>query len=125
FSSVSAVSDLPEWRKAAVILARVGDDLHIRIFDADGNRVVDKGEAKLTGGQEKTLLKGRFQADRVPNGKSLPPAESRKLLETAAAISGYTPARAREGLIETVKKGGKGKRPELAKGVPMAPHGAG
>src|SRR5215213_1712277 len=42
FMAVSSAGDLPDRRRAAVVVALVGEDLHVRIFDADGNRVADK-----------------------------------------------------------------------------------
>ena len=121
FLSVAAAKDLPGERKSTVIVARVGDELHIRIFDAAGRTVVDKAEAKLAKGAELTALKEVLKGDRLPEGAGLPAAERRTIIERASSIAGYNRASAREALVETVKKGGKGNWTNTSHGVPMPP----
>ena len=121
--SVDSARDLPEERKSTVIVARVGDDLHVRIFDAKGNKVRDLPEAKFAKGKALTDLKAKLNAERSLRGSSLPKDEKRQLIEWASSVAEYTPARARENLIETVKNGGKGNWSALSRGVPMPPFG--
>jgi tetratricopeptide (TPR) repeat protein len=47
-SSVSGVSDIPTAGNNQVIIAKVGDVLHFRIFEDDGRNVVDTDETRLT-----------------------------------------------------------------------------
>jgi hypothetical protein len=45
--SVAATKDLLDVGRNLIIVALVGADLHIRIFDASGKKVVDKAESEL------------------------------------------------------------------------------
>jgi cytochrome c551/c552 len=119
FMSVAASNDLPEQRKSTVIVALVGGDLHVRIFDSDGNRIVDKSEAQLVKGQQLTDLKKQLKGERILDGSALSEKEKQAYLDRALAVAGY--ARARDALVEKVKKGGKGNWTAVSHGVPMPP----
>lgn len=45
------LSELPEQGRDLVIVARLNDRLHFRIFDSDGKRVVDTGDDQWTDGE--------------------------------------------------------------------------
>jgi hypothetical protein len=46
--SVSTAGEIPAVGKDLVIVAKVGDGLHFRVFDGDGEVIVDAGESGLT-----------------------------------------------------------------------------
>ncbi|MCP4934105.1 MAG: hypothetical protein GY927_07825, partial [bacterium] len=58
--SVDATTNLKDEGRDLVIVALVGTNLHIRIFDASGEKVVDKAENELIGGETLTALKQRL-----------------------------------------------------------------
>ncbi len=45
--SVETVAALPAAGKGLVIVAKIGDFYHVRIFDRNGNRVIDKGNGEF------------------------------------------------------------------------------
>lgn len=110
--AASSAKDLPEKRRGAVIVAEVGNDVHLRIFDVAGRLVFDKGG---------TEIKGRLPEKWNRDVKALSPADRRKVLDSAAA--GLTPPAARQRLIQVVKTGGRNNWPHVAKGAPMPGHG--
>ena len=55
--SEAAADRLASEGRNLVIVALVGTDLYIRIFDASGNKVVDKAENALVSGETLTALK--------------------------------------------------------------------
>lgn len=121
FMSVASVKDLPEQRQSTVIVARVGDKLHVRIFDAEGRNVVDKAAAKLADGVELTSLEDRLITEPIADGSKLPEDERSKIIERVSSIAGYTRGNARDALIQTVTHGGKGNWTAVSHGVPMPP----
>lgn len=54
--SVDTLADLPAYGNRLIIVALVDADLHIRIFDHSGKKVVDKAQNQLTQGEELTAL---------------------------------------------------------------------
>jgi hypothetical protein len=60
--SVIRSKDIVEKGRNLVVAAAVGSRLHIRAFDANGNKVVDKPESELMGGERLDALKQRLQA---------------------------------------------------------------
>jgi CRISPR-associated protein Cmr2 len=57
---VDSLDDLPQIDTASVIIARVGGQLAIRIFSADGRLLADKSENQLTHGVMLRELKGQI-----------------------------------------------------------------
>jgi hypothetical protein len=88
--SVAAVDDLPDDGRNLVIVALVGTDLHIRIFD--GNRtIVDKAEPNLISGKTLTDLKELLASP--PDVSSLSQEQKEKIIRDATSIAGHTLAR--------------------------------
>jgi hypothetical protein len=83
--SVANITDLASTGSKLAIVALVGGKLHIRIFDAIGNQVLDKDEKDLMAGQVLTALKQRLNS--VPDEST---EEKQKIIEDAALIAGYT-----------------------------------
>ncbi len=108
--SLKSEQELPAVGKKSVIVAKVNDKTHVRIFDATGAQVADKADAKLS-----TALPGPALV--------IAAAERRKLVAEAAVAVGYESAQSRAKLIQTVKHGGKGQWTHLTKGKPMPPFG--
>ncbi len=57
--SVDTADDLDAAGTSIVVVAIVGADLHIRIFDSSEDMVVDMAEAELESGDTLTTLKER------------------------------------------------------------------
>jgi outer membrane protein assembly factor BamB len=89
--SVAALADLVDAGKSLVIVALVGTDIHIRIFDVEGQKVVDKPEAELVSGQELTYLKELLNENPFPDESGLSQEMRREVIEKATSISGHTP----------------------------------
>jgi len=58
--AVATPEDLVDSGRNLVVVAMVGHNLHIRIFDATGEQVVDKTEGELAAGDALTALKQQF-----------------------------------------------------------------
>lgn len=88
----TTVDDLPNSCSKIVIIAFTGTSLHIRIFDADGKKVVDKAESTLTNGEALTTLKELLH--NYSNGASLSQEKKQelrqKIIQKATLITGYT-----------------------------------
>lgn len=107
--SVAAPDELSDSGESLIIVALVGDDLHIRIFDGVGQRVVDKAEAELVKGQDLTDLKEMLNKIPFSDGPSLSDndlkkwlneiqfpdddftlADKRSVINKATSIAGFT-----------------------------------
>jgi len=88
--SVAATDDLVDSGECLVIVALVGSELHVRIFDLDGQKVVDKTESELTRGPELTSLKELLNESPFPDQSGLFPEVRRDIIEKAISISGHT-----------------------------------
>lgn len=86
---VGLATDLPNEGRRLVIVALVGTSLHIRIFDANGKKIVDKAESELRGGPTLTALKG--QLDPFPDDSRLSQEQKRQIIQNATVVSAYTP----------------------------------
>lgn len=86
--SVAAADGLINGGRSLVIVALVGTNLHIRIFDASGEKVVDKTENELVSGEALTALKKRLNP--LPNESDLSKADKYKIIEDATLIAGHT-----------------------------------
>ena len=87
--SVDAADDLLNEGRNLVIVALVGTDLHIRIFDANGKRVVDKAENELISGETLTALKK--QLNPLPDESGLSQEQKQKFIRDATSIAGHPP----------------------------------
>lgn len=85
--SVAKADDLPNNGDKLIIVALVGTDLHIRIFDSN-NKVVDKAENELVSGEALAALKNRLTP--IPDVSILSNKEKLKIIEDATSIAGYT-----------------------------------
>jgi len=86
-SSVDGSDDLPDSGSSLVIVARIEDRLHVRIFDPSGEKVIDKSEDGLFAGDALTFLKGiDFDLD----GSDLSQEEQYEIIKAAATCAGYT-----------------------------------
>jgi hypothetical protein len=77
--SVSTIDDLPSGYKYEVVIAAlVGTDLHIRIFNRAGKKVVDRAENELISGDNLTALKQLLNP--FPDEFDLSPDETSEIL---------------------------------------------
>ena len=84
--SVAAINDLQNQGSHLIIVALVGTDLHIRMFDTDGNKVVDKAENELVSGITLTALKQRLNS--FPDNSSLSEKDKQEIIQDATSIAG-------------------------------------
>jgi hypothetical protein len=89
--SVGATNDLVDKGRNVVIVALVGTDLHIRIFDASAKKVFDKAENELVSGDMLTALKERLI--RLRDESSLSQKDQQEIIRTAALIAGHAQTR--------------------------------
>ena len=85
--SVAAADGLVNKGRNLVIVALVGTDLHIRIFDASGKKVVDKAENELVSGETLTALKK--QLNPIPDESGLSKEHKQKIIGDATSIAGH------------------------------------
>lgn len=83
--SVAARDDLPNNGRNLVIVALVGSVLHIRIFDASGEKIVDKAEQELVSRETLKALTYRLQP--LPDVSGLSDEDRQKIIAEAIAIS--------------------------------------
>jgi len=87
-SSVTEVGDIPREGKHLVVVAAVGEVLHFRIFDGDGQKVVETDEKSLTGqAQQIADLKKQLQ-DLWPSHE-LTRSEKDRVIPAVASIVGF------------------------------------
>ena len=86
--SVAAPDGLVNEGRNLVNVALVGTDLHIRIFDASGKKVVDKVEKELVSGETLTALKKRLTL--IPDESGLSKEHKQKIIGDATSIAGHT-----------------------------------
>ena len=85
--SVFDAGELPAMGNLLAIVAWVGADLHIRIFDADGELVIDKSEVELLSGWGLSDLKEILRGN--PDESTLSPKEEGTIIELATRISNH------------------------------------
>jgi hypothetical protein len=88
--SVNNAGDLPKKGDSVIIAAMVGAKLQIRIFDADGKKVIDKPEVDLAKGKELSDLKGFLEANPFPDASTMSAEEVATIKEKATSVSGHT-----------------------------------
>jgi phage tail-like protein len=84
--SVATTDELVGEGQSLVIVALVSTALHIRIFDASGEKVVDKAESELTSGDALTKLKQLLVSD--PDERSL--RDRHEIIGYATSSAGLT-----------------------------------
>lgn len=89
--SVATVGELPATGTAQMIVALVGSNLHVRIYNTEGVLVMDKTESALMAGDFLGELKDLVSLSPLPTVGSLPNSQKQLTIEQAAVISGYDP----------------------------------
>ncbi len=89
--TVAHVDDLAKEARSLIIVALVGTDLYVRIFNASGKKVIDKAEKELVRGETLTVFKKRFSS--VPNESDLSNEEKQKIIRDALLIADYIQAK--------------------------------
>ena len=87
--SVGRTAELLDHGRSLVIVALVNTELHIRIFDANGEKVVDKPENKLIGGRELTDLKKLLNSTPITVVSNLSMEEEQKIINRATSSAGH------------------------------------
>lgn len=86
--SVATTNDVLDEGRRLVIVALVGDELHIRIFDDSGEKVVDKAENELMSGDALTALKQRLNSS--TDESRLSEKEKQEIIGSATSSAGHT-----------------------------------
>lgn len=105
--SVSSTSQLPSQfveppAKSQVIVARVNDQLHVRVIDVHVRRnqetnrfeyqtVIDKSESQLVNGEAKAALQALVNQAPLPDASTMSPEKQREIIEQAITASAHTP----------------------------------
>ncbi len=87
--SVAKTDELVGQGQSLVIVALVGTDLHIRIFDPSGEKVIDKVEKELVD-REITVTAFKQQLNPLPDASTLLHAEKQKIIKNATSIADHT-----------------------------------
>ncbi|MCB1094316.1 MAG: IS1 family transposase [Verrucomicrobiae bacterium] len=87
--SVETVDELKSKGRSHISVGEVAGALNIRIFDNYGNLAVDKSEASLQRGADFDYLKQLFSTAPLPNVYQLSSADTKKMINAAAIVSGY------------------------------------
>jgi len=89
-SLVKDVSGIPTAAKNLIIVAAVDHVFHFRIFDVDGNAVVDTDEKRLTK-QARRIEDLRKQLESLWPPHELTKSEKDRVIDAATSIAGCTP----------------------------------
>jgi hypothetical protein len=87
--AAGSVEELPEEGNSQVILAHVGEDLHISIFDAGGRQDVNVSEADLLPGKKLTGLKEKLGTLDLSRASELGQAERDEIISMAASLTDH------------------------------------
>jgi hypothetical protein len=98
--SVTAAGDLPERRMATVVVAQVGRDTHIRIFDIDGMRLVDRRIDGLKEADRVARLNARIKAA-ATDGKTPSAGDRRAIIASAVEAAGLVVQDENGGRVES------------------------
>jgi TRAP-type uncharacterized transport system substrate-binding protein len=88
--SVDETDDVPLAGKSMVIVAKIGVDMHIRIFNARGERVIDKPENELMSGQGLVYLRALLDLPTYPDDSTWLSTEKQVIINNAASAADYT-----------------------------------
>jgi len=83
---VDNTADLVDKGRSLVIVALIDAKLHIRIFDAGGDRIVNKTEELLS---DRALRTVKQQLNPFPNESDLSQEDKQNIIENAASCAGY------------------------------------
>ncbi|MDA0810822.1 MAG: hypothetical protein O3C21_00300, partial [Verrucomicrobia bacterium] len=86
--SVQSIDDLPTEGRNLIVVARVGDNVHVRIFGADGGEFFDRTEMELEAGLSLVTLKDAFRSG--ASLENLTAEEKDTLKRSALVASGYS-----------------------------------
>jgi hypothetical protein len=86
--SVAAIGEIIEKGYSLIIVAFVGANLHIRIFNSIGRKVIDKTESELVTGAKLSALKQRLNP--LPDETSLSQQDKQEIIAAATSVADYT-----------------------------------
>ncbi len=90
--TVSSVRDIPTTGKNEILVAKVNNLLHFRIFDENGNLVADTNETKMTlMAQAPVLADLKKQLESVWPPHKLAKNEKERVVTTVASLVGHIP----------------------------------
>lgn len=85
---VRRIEALPPKGTALVVIAMVGDTLHVRIFDTSGKMVVDNGEDALDADEMRNVLKKEVLSGNLSEPSLWEQRERQIVIEQALSVSG-------------------------------------
>ena len=86
--SVQSIDDLITEARNLIVIAQVGDGVHVRIFGADGGEFFDRSEQELEAGLSLITLKDAFRSG--ASLENLNAEEKDSLIRSALSASGYS-----------------------------------
>lgn len=93
---VPSLEALTRTGQALVLVAKIGENLHIRIFDPSGKQVIDKPQQRLVAGAELDSLKKVFSDGAPLDTSKLTQDELQTVIDCAALVSGSQPIEAKK-----------------------------
>ncbi|MCF1459304.1 MAG: hypothetical protein LPH21_17680 [Shewanella sp.] len=87
--SVTMINEVTNQGRSLVVVAMVGVELHIRIFDPTGEKIIDMEESELTGGDDLENLLSLLSP--FPTEPNLSEEKRQKIIRHATVCAGFTP----------------------------------
>jgi hypothetical protein len=88
FSSLETPADLPRLGKDLVVVARIKQVLHFRVFDGEGQMVVDTNETRLKD-RQREVQELRKQLDGSWASQQLKADETNRLIDAVTSVVGH------------------------------------
>lgn len=91
FFKGDTVAELPGAGTSLVVVALIGTEVHIRVFDDTGTLVVDKPESELQPGPALAEIKPYLELETLPVVAEMPEEEVRSILGKVTSTADYPP----------------------------------
>lgn len=126
------VGELPDQGTRQLIVARIDQQFHVRVFDRLGKMVIDRSESSETDALQRVFRSPNFamNADAGASFTQQPrltdvdrKKQSRELKSLLSTHLRFSKSWSRQHLVETIKHGGKGNWKEISKGTSMPAFG--
>lgn len=103
-AKVSGLDYLPRTGRALVIVAEVGENIHVRIWDALGKLVFDESQQSRVAGVELASLRKLFDSEEVVDVNQLSHERVQSVIDSVVILSGIKPIKAKERIDHLYKK---------------------
>ncbi len=109
FMSVEAIHDLLDVGRSLVLVAQLGSNLHVRIFDATGAKIFDQPEYEMVRLRDLGLLKEALQEVGFPEPTEMSEEQSKRLIDLTMAAAGRRGEQRLTFMVGEEMKGGVAK----------------